>query len=239
MPLSKTYSFSSERLTYRGITRDDAQRIVEWRNDPENYENFSESSQDTQPILLLTNNNNTDAFFNWLKAKEPAVVSTGESVDDSVIALNPRFAVSFNYRHILSQASIEALGCPIINVHCSVLPWNRGASPNFFSYYENTPKGVTVHELTAGLDKGGVLLQRVLPLSEDETFESSYQKLIECACLLLEEKWDELAEARIKPRPQADGGSYHTMADFMALKECYPFEWSERVCDWKKRYGLQ
>ena len=48
MPLSKTYSFSSERLTYRGITRDDAQRIVEWRNDPENYENFF----DARPITL-------------------------------------------------------------------------------------------------------------------------------------------------------------------------------------------
>ena len=48
MPLSKTYSFSSERLAYRGITRDDAQRIVEWRNDPENYENFL----DARPITL-------------------------------------------------------------------------------------------------------------------------------------------------------------------------------------------
>ena len=48
MSLSKTYSFSSERLTYRGITHNDAQRIVKWRNDPKNYENFL----DPKPITL-------------------------------------------------------------------------------------------------------------------------------------------------------------------------------------------
>lgn len=198
-----------------------------------------ESSRDGHPILLLTNNSNTDALYDWLCEREINVVRTGEAVDAAITSLRPRFALSFNYRHILSQVSIEALGCPIVNVHCSVLPWNRGASPNFFSYYENTPRGVTVHELTAGLDKGGVLIQRVLRLGEEETFESSYAKLTECACGLIEDNWDALVAGRIEAVPQPEGGSYHTMADLAAVRERYPFEWSERVCDWKERCGLE
>ena len=198
-----------------------------------------ESSRDGRPILLLTNNSNTGALYDWLCEREINVVRTGEAVDAAITSLRPRFALSFNYRHILSQESIGALGCPIVNVHCSVLPWNRGASPNFFSYYENTPRGVTVHELTAGLDKGGVLLQRVLRLGEEETFGSSYAKLTECACGLIEDNWGALVTGRIEAVPQPEGGSYHTMADLAAVRELYPFEWSERVCDWKERCGLE
>lgn len=41
--LSKTYTFDSERLTFRGIQRSDASNIVAWRSDPENYYNFINS----------------------------------------------------------------------------------------------------------------------------------------------------------------------------------------------------
>lgn len=38
--LSKDYRFSSERLLFRGIAREDAELIVAWRSDPVNYRNF-------------------------------------------------------------------------------------------------------------------------------------------------------------------------------------------------------
>lgn len=38
--LSKTYAFSSERLSYRGIEEGDAALIVSWRSDPGNARNF-------------------------------------------------------------------------------------------------------------------------------------------------------------------------------------------------------
>lgn len=38
--IAKDHTFSSERLTYRGIARDDAETIVAWRSRPENYRTF-------------------------------------------------------------------------------------------------------------------------------------------------------------------------------------------------------
>lgn len=48
MALTKDYRFSSERLEFRGIAREDAEAIVGWRSDPANYENFL----DARPITL-------------------------------------------------------------------------------------------------------------------------------------------------------------------------------------------
>lgn len=38
--LGKDYAFRSERLSYRGIAKEDAEIIVGWRSDPDNYNNF-------------------------------------------------------------------------------------------------------------------------------------------------------------------------------------------------------
>ena len=48
MALAKDYSFDSERLSYRGISEEDAPAIVGWRNDPQNYRNFLNA----KPITL-------------------------------------------------------------------------------------------------------------------------------------------------------------------------------------------
>lgn len=38
--LAKDFAFQSKRLRYRGIREEDADAIVEWRNNPDNYKNF-------------------------------------------------------------------------------------------------------------------------------------------------------------------------------------------------------
>ena len=48
MALTKDYRFSSERLEFRGIAREDAEAIVSWRSDPANYGNFLNA----RPITL-------------------------------------------------------------------------------------------------------------------------------------------------------------------------------------------
>lgn len=48
MALTKDYAFESERLRYRGINELDAEQIVIWRSNPENYRNFL----DPKPITI-------------------------------------------------------------------------------------------------------------------------------------------------------------------------------------------
>lgn len=83
----------------------------------------------------------------------------------------------------------------IFNLHISLLPYNREASPNFFSFIENTPKGVTIHQIDEGLDTGPILAQKELFFDESkETFASSYEKLILEIQMLFKENWSSISD---------------------------------------------
>ena len=43
--------------------------------------------------------------------------------------------ISFGYRHLLSETIVEKYS-PIINLHVSYLPFNRGSFANFWSFYD-------------------------------------------------------------------------------------------------------
>ena len=200
----------------------------------------SVSSPSRRPVIFLSNNDNTEPLVAWLKQVGERVIETSDPLDvETVEEADPALVLSFNYRHIVRRDVIDAVRGRIINVHCSLLPWNRGASPNFFSFYDNTPKGVSVHELTEKLDQGRILLQREVHMSDIETFSSSYAKLIATAIDLVKVNWKDLRDGICLPYPQKGEGSYHTVAEMQALREKYPFAWSDRIDVWKERYGLE
>lgn len=132
-------------------------------------------------ILFVTNNDNTEDLYRWLKQREPAVYKVENKLTTEMVEqLEPSFIVSFNYRHLISEEVLQLMPGRIINLHTSLLPFNRGSAPNFFSFWDNTPKGVTIHLVDKGLDTGDILCQRELVFDEEqETFASSYDKLLE------------------------------------------------------------
>jgi methionyl-tRNA formyltransferase len=68
--------------------------------------------------------------------------------------------LSYGYRRIIKKNIIKQLKRPIINLHISYLPFNRGADPNFWSFKNKTPKGVTIHEIDDGIDTGNILFRK-------------------------------------------------------------------------------
>lgn len=84
---------------------------------------------------------------------------------EMVEQLAPSFVVSFNYRYLIPEEVLKLLPGKVINLHTSLLPYNRGSAPNFFSFLEDTPKGVTIHRVDSGLDTGDILCQKELFLT--------------------------------------------------------------------------
>lgn len=189
-------------------------------------------------ILFVTNNENTDALYQWLCEKEGAekVMHFTNKLDlDIVKALAPEYIISFNYRYMIKQDVIDYMEGRIINLHTSYLPYNRGSSPNFFSFVEDTPKGVTIHKLEAGLDTGAILAQRELHFEEEkETFASTYDKLLQAMEMLFREKWDDIKSGNCKAVPQSGAGTYHTMADLRTYKEKRDFSWNDNIAEYKR-----
>ena len=69
--------------------------------------------------------------------------------------------IIFGYRHIIDEDILKKKK-NIINLHISYLPYNKGAHPNFWSFAENTPSGVTIHKIDKGIDTGNIIYQKLL-----------------------------------------------------------------------------
>lgn len=122
--------------------------------------------------------------------------------------------VSFGYRHILRKDVIGSSPAPIVNLHISYLPYNRGAHPNFWSFFDGTPSGVSIHLIDEGVDTGPIIVQKYVNFSRgDKTFEQTYRLLIlEIEDLFLA-NIDTIASKTFEPRPQRGKGTYHRMSD--------------------------
>lgn len=188
-------------------------------------------------VIFLTNNSNTYDLFNWLKERCTAVMIERQITIKDILTYSPKLIVSYNYSHIVTDDVIDYMSNRIINLHISYLPWNRGASPNFWSFIDDTPKGVTIHLMSKGLDRGDVLYQEEMFFDETkETMESTYNKLHEKIVSLFKLHWKDLYENSVLPHKQIEGGTYHSIKDFQQVKEIIDFSWNETIETIVKRY---
>lgn len=122
--------------------------------------------------------------------------------------------ISFGYKYILSREIINTATSDIINLHISYLPWNRGAHPNFWSFYDQTISGVTIHLINEGIDEGSILYQTKLNFNPRKfTFFETYNILIREIELLFISKIDEILEGKYIAYPQKGKGSFHKKSD--------------------------
>lgn len=121
----------------------------------------------TGGILFLTNNRNALPLYEWLvEHGEKVTLYSGRLSVDMLEHVQPKWVISYNYSYIVSKEIIALLHGHIVNLHASYLPWNRGASPNFWSFVEDTPKGVSIHFMDEGLDTGDLIAQEELVFEE-------------------------------------------------------------------------
>ena len=188
-------------------------------------------------VLFLTNNENTDDLYQWLKEQEPLVYKiTNKLTKEMVEQLAPSFIVSFNYRHMIPEEVLDLLPGKVVNLHTSLLPYNRGSAPNVFSFLEDTPKGVTIHLVDSGLDTGDILCQKELKFDEEkETFATTYDKLLEEVKQLFRDNWQTIRAGELKPVRQEGEGTYHRMRELEVIREKHPFAWSDNIAVYKRQ----
>lgn len=187
-------------------------------------------------ILFLTNNDNAKGLYEWIAQRVSADLCESKLTLDLLKSYNPKLVISYNYKYIVPKDCIDYMNHRIINIHISMLPWNRGAGPNLWSFVYDTPKGVTIHEMTPGLDEGDIIFQQELTFDENETtLASSYDALTNAAYELLKSHWDEILAGNYIARPQVGEGNYHTVKDMNILRSKVDFEWSDTIADFKNK----
>lgn len=84
------------------------------------------------------------------------------------------------YGQILPKEILEYVPC--VNLHASILPHYRGASPIQQSLLNNDPQsGVSAMWMDEGLDTGAIIKIEKLPIGDDEMVESLYERLTQSA----------------------------------------------------------
>lgn len=188
-------------------------------------------------VLYLTNNENTMGLYRWLK-DQCTVYLYSEQLEVSLVQqLKPDLVVSYNYKYIIKDEVLDRMQGRIINLHISLLPWNRGSSPNIWSFIDHTPKGVTIHRVSARVDQGDIICQQECVFDErKETFESAYCKLHRTIVELFQQNWEDLKRGTYQLRVQQGKGSYHNKKDLEELMDRCPFSWSDSIADFMERY---
>lgn len=118
-------------------------------------------------------------------------------------------AVVVAYGHILPSWMLDSLPLGAWNLHFSLLPRWRGASPVNQAILEGDPEtGVSLMGLTAGLDEGPVLAMSRRPITLEDDAPGLLARLAEDAGALLRAHLPALREGRARPLPQEGEATY-------------------------------
>jgi len=136
-------------------------------------------------------------------------VFTPASLDDDELyraleALNPDLFVVAAFRILPEKLfSLPRLGS--INIHASLLPRYRGAAPiNWTLINGETETGLTSFFLKKNVDCGDIILQERVPISDDDDFDSLYERLSQLAGPFLLRSLDIIEEGVCRPLEQVN-----------------------------------
>ena len=145
---------------------------------------------------------------------QPIKASSEESVAE-IASYEPDIIVVAAYGQILRENLLNLPKYRCINVHASLLPKYRGASPIQWAVINGDEEtGISIMYMEKGLDTGDVILQKSLKLDQDETAGSLHDRLGELAGPVLLEAMDMIENGTADPVPQDDSqSSYVSMLD--------------------------
>lgn len=144
------------------------------------------------------------ALANGLDVWQPISLRNQDSLD-TLAGYQADLMVVVAYGLLLPQAVLDAprLGC--INVHGSLLPRWRGAAPIQRALMAgDTRTGVTIMQMDAGLDTGGMLTKADCDILPNDNAQDLHDRLIALGCPALLQVIGQLADGSAQPEAQDD-----------------------------------
>ena len=124
--------------------------------------------------------------------------------------INPDVIVVVAFGQILSKQILDMPKYGCVNVHASLLPKYRGASPIQWAVIDGCEdSGVTTMMMNEGIDTGDILLVEKVKLDSKETGGSLFDKLSGVGADLLVKTLDELEKGTVKPVKQNETEATH------------------------------
>ena len=126
-----------------------------------------------------------------------------EKIIKKIKEINPDLIVVVAYGKILPKEIIDIPKYGIINVHSSLLPKYRGASPIHSAILNgDTESGVSIMYIEEGLDSGDVILQESCDILENDTLGTLHDKLKDLGAIGLEKALKLIEEGKVEATKQ-------------------------------------
>ncbi|WP_456455967.1 methionyl-tRNA formyltransferase [Thermovibrio sp.] len=138
-----------------------------------------------------------------LKVYQPEKVKENRELKEILEEIKPDLIVVAAYGKILPEWLLNLPKYGILNVHASLLPKYRGASPIQWAILNGEDEtGVTVMKVIPELDAGPILSQEKVKIEEEDNAKTLHDKLASLGAELLVKTIPEFISGRIKPVPQ-------------------------------------
>ncbi len=123
---------------------------------------------------------------------------------DELKAIRPDLIVVVAFR-MLPEEVWRIPTCGTINLHASLLPQYRGAAPiNHAIINGETSTGITTFFIEKQIDTGNIILQKEVPIHNNENAGDVHDKLMNEGAVLLKETIDLIIKKSFKPLIQKD-----------------------------------
>lgn len=165
-----------------------------------------------------------EALKHNLPVFQPVSLRNGKGVE-ILEEIKPDLVIVVAYGKILPDEflAFPKYGC--INIHASILPKYRGASPIHFAVLNGDKEtGVTSMQMDSGLDTGDILLVKKAEIGINDTTEKMYEILAPLGAEVLMETIDLLEKGMLSPVKQDD--SQATKVGLLS-KDMSPIDWTK------------
>lgn len=126
-----------------------------------------------------------EAVKHGIRVYQPVKVRDSECVE-LLRKLAPDLIIVAAFGQIIPACILDMPKYGCINIHASLLPKYRGAAPIQYAVIDGEKEsGVTIMRMGSGIDTGDMISRVVVPLSEDETGGSLFDKLSNAGAELL------------------------------------------------------
>lgn len=147
------------------------------------------------PIKVLAEANNIDLY-------QPDKIKKSEWVE-KITELKPDLIVVAAYGQIISQAILDIPKYGCINVHASLLPKYRGASPIHYALLNGDREtGITIMKMDAGMDTGDILSKITVEINPLDNLPTLHDKLAQAGAVLLIKTLPQYLSGELKTVPQ-------------------------------------
>ena len=125
---------------------------------------------------------------------------------DAIRGFSPDLYAVVAFGQLFSEENLSIPPLGAINVHGSLLPLYRGASPMQQTVIDGqTVAGVSTMMLVKRMDAGDVLMRCETPLGENETYGELSVRLSQMGADLFMKTLDSLERGQLRPEPQKEG----------------------------------